>query len=108
MREYKTVLQTNNGRAQQRTPLINGQIDCIELILDEYAEIQITYKDWIIFSQWLQAGKYYLPIMTEGITPDMKKLNYSSTRIIVNGSLIIKIRGSLNNKLDVIIRWREI
>jgi hypothetical protein len=105
IREYKTTLIAEKGRAEKRTIVIDGKIKVIELDLKKFAEIEIIYKNWIIFSGRLREGNYYLPLKVEPVAPTNEIMPHSAADIIINGTLKIKMNGATQNKLNFIIRW---
>ena len=110
MKEYKLIINTEEGQTSFKTDIFEGlKLDAIVLDSNEKYEIIIESElGYLIFHRHELIGVDYISIRNRNTTPIEKLTDYLGyEKFLLNESLIITVRGRKNQEIKLSFRFDD-
>lgn len=106
----KTVVRLNtgdSGKIEKIAHIVNGILECIVISNELPINIRIDYleSDTLFEEKKLEGGTHYIPLRTSAISFKNTRMNFTSVKYVLDGSIVISIKGQRNVNVEVVFKY---
>jgi len=106
VKEMVIELNTQTGRSQFTTNLINGQLKAIQLANESPMDIHIfSMNGYTLFLEKNRTGSHYFPLKATALNRNAEKYNFVADDYFLNEQLGIIIDGQPNTQMKIVLKY---